>query len=131
MAAGRRGSHNANSEDAHRGGDRPDRGSRDGDGNRGVGRGGSTYLQTYTDNTVTAVAIKGPYVGSAPDVYNYIAMPITKDIILLVWLEPNSQHNTFVYNFKDHESSVVTYDQAGDPSLGSVFIVKKGTHPIP
>jgi len=92
---------------------------------------GSTYLQTYTDNTVTAVAVKGPYVGSSPDVYNYIAMPITKDIILLVWLEPNSQHNTFVYNFKDHESSVVTYDQAGDPSLGSVFIVKKGTHPIP
>ena len=42
--------------------------------------------------------------------YNYIAMPITHHIMLLVWLEPNFQHNTFVYNFLDHESSVVTYD---------------------
>jgi hypothetical protein len=92
---------------------------------------GSTYLQTYTSNTVTAVAIAGPYVGSPAVTYNYIAMPITHNIMLLVWLEPNFQHNTFVYNFSDHESSVVTYDQAGDPSLGSVFIVKPGKHRIP
>jgi len=25
----------------------------------------------------------------------------------------------------------VTWDQPGDPSLGSVFIVKRGKHPIP
>jgi hypothetical protein len=92
---------------------------------------GSTYLQTYTNNTVTAVAIAGPYVGSPAVTYNYIAMPITHNIMLLVWLEPNFQHNTFVYNFTDHESSVVTYDQAGDPSLGSVFVVKAGEHRIP
>lgn len=92
---------------------------------------GSTYLQTYTKTTVTAVAIAGPYVGSPAVTYNYIAMPITHHIMLLVWLEPNSQHNTFVYNFLDHESSVVTYDQAGDPSLGSVFIVTAGKHRIP
>lgn len=92
---------------------------------------GNTYLQTYTHNTVTAVATSGPYVGSPPVTYGYIAMPVTRDIMLLVWLEPNSQHNTFVYNFKDHESSVVTYDQAGDPSLGSVFVVKAGSKPLP
>ena len=92
---------------------------------------GNTYLQTYTATTVTAVAIAGPYVGSPAVTYNYIAMPITQHIMLLVWLEPNFQHNTFVYNFLDHESSVVTYDQAGDPSLGSVFIVKTGKHRIP
>jgi hypothetical protein len=92
---------------------------------------GNTYLQTYTATTVTAVAIAGPYVGSPAVTYNYIAMPITHHIMLLVWLEPNFQHNTFVYNFLDHESSVVTYDQAGDPSLGSVFIVKTGKHRIP
>jgi hypothetical protein len=28
-------------------------------------------------------------------------------------------------------SSVVTWDQKGDPSLGSVFIVKQGKHPLP
>jgi len=28
-------------------------------------------------------------------------------------------------------SYLVTYDLAGDPSLGSVFIIKAGTHPIP
>lgn len=92
---------------------------------------GSTYLQTYTRHTVTAVAIAGPYKGSPPVTFHYIAMPITRKVMLLVWLEPNNKHNTFVYNFADHESSVVTYDQAGDPSLGSVYIVKAGKHRIP
>jgi hypothetical protein len=92
---------------------------------------GSTYLQTYTGNTVTAKATAGPYVGSAAVTYKYIAMPVTHDIMLLVWLEPKFKHNTFVYNLKDHISSVVTWDQAGDPSLGSVEVVKKGNHPLP
>lgn len=92
---------------------------------------GSTYLQKYTGNTVTATAIAGPYVGSPASHFKYIAMPVTHDIMLLVWLEPKFKHNTFVYNLKDHISSVVTWDQAGDPSLGSVEIVKKGSHPIP
>jgi hypothetical protein len=48
-----------------------------------------------------------------------------------IWLIPSGQHNSFVYNFNDHESSVVTYDLSGDPSLGSVFIVKAGPNPIP
>ena len=42
-----------------------------------------------------------------------------------------TEHEKFVYNLKTHVSSVVTWDQKGDPSLGSVFIVKKGSHPIP
>ena len=92
---------------------------------------GSTYLQKYTGNTVTATAIAGPYVGSPASHFKYIAMPVTHDIVLLVWLEPKFKHNTFVYNLKDHISSVVTWDQAGDPSLGSVEIVKQGSHPIP
>ena len=92
---------------------------------------GSTYLQKYTGNSVTATAIAGPYVGSPAVTYKHIAMPVTHDIVLLVWLEPKFTHNTFVYNLKDHISSVVTWDQAGDPSLGSVQIVKTGSHPIP
>ena len=50
---------------------------------------------------------------------------------LLVLLEPKFKHNTFVYNLKTRLSSVVTWDQKGDPSLGSVAIVKKGSNPIP
>jgi hypothetical protein len=92
---------------------------------------GSTYLQKYTANTVTATAVAGPYVGSPASHFNYIAMPVTHDILLLVWLEPKFKHNTFVYNLKTHLSSVVTWDQKGDPSLGSVTIVKAGSHPIP
>jgi hypothetical protein len=92
---------------------------------------GSTYLQKYTHDSVTATAIAGPYVGSPASHFKYIAMPVTHDIMLLVWLEPKFKHNTFVYNFKTHLSSVVTWDQKGDPSLGSVSIVKKGAHPIP
>ena len=76
-------------------------------------------------------AIAGPLVHDPPVTFKYIALPITHKILMLVWLIPNGLHNSFVYNFNDHESSVVTYDLAGDPSLGSVFIVKAGTHPIP
>jgi hypothetical protein len=92
---------------------------------------GSTYLQKYAGDSVTATAIAGPYVGSPASHFKYIAMPVTHDILLLVWLEPKFKHNTFVYNLKTHLSSVVTWDQKGDPSLGSVTIVKKGSHPIP
>ena len=92
---------------------------------------GSTYLQTYAGDKVTAVATKGPYAGSPAVHFKYIAMPIRPNIVLLVWLEPGFKHNTFVYNLKTHISSVVTWDQKGDPSLGSVFIVKQGKHPIP
>ena len=92
---------------------------------------GSTYLQKYTHDGVTATAVAGPYVGSPASHFKYIAMPVTHDIMLLVWLEPKFKHNTFVYNFKTHLSSVVTWDQKGDPSLGSVTIVKPGSHPIP
>jgi hypothetical protein len=62
--------------------------------------------------------------------YKYIALPVSHDMLLLVWLEPKFEHNTFVYNLKNHISSVVTWDQKGDPSLGSVTIVKTGRHPI-
>jgi hypothetical protein len=92
---------------------------------------GSTYLQTYRANSVTAKAVAGPYVGSPAVTYKYIAMPVTHDIMLLVWLEPKFKHNTFVYNLKDRISSVVTWDPPGDPSLGSVEIVETGSHPIP
>src|SRR5438105_5532888 len=92
---------------------------------------GSTYLQKYTRGSVTATAIAGPYVGSPAVTFKYIAMPVTHDVVLLVWLEPKFKHNTFVYDLKTHLSSVVTWDQKGDPSLGSVTIVKQGTHPIP
>jgi hypothetical protein len=92
---------------------------------------GSTYLQTYTGDSVTAVATKGPYVGSPAVTYKYIAMPVARHMLLLVWLEPDFKHNTFVYNLKTHISSVVTWDQQGDPSLGSVSVVKAGSHPIP
>ena len=92
---------------------------------------GSTYLQKYTHNSVTATAVAGPFVGSPAVTFKYIAMPVTHDILLLVWLEPKFKHNTFVYNLRTHLSSVVTWDQKGDPSLGSVTIVKAGSHPIP
>jgi hypothetical protein len=92
---------------------------------------GETYLQTYSGNNVTAVATAGPFAGSPAVHFKYIAMPVAHDMILLVWLEPKFKHNTFVYNLRTHISSVVTWDQKGDPSLGSVFIVKQGKHPIP
>ncbi len=92
---------------------------------------GSTYLQTYSGDHVTAKAVAGPYVGSPAVTYTYVALPVTHDIMLLVWLEGGFKHNSFVYDLKDHLSSVITWDKPGDPSLGSVTIVKRGPHRIP
>lgn len=92
---------------------------------------GSTYLQTYSGDHVTARAIAGPYVGSPAVTYKYVALPVTHNMLLLVWLEGGFKHNSFVYNLSDHISSVVTWDKPGDPSLGSVTIIKHGPHPIP
>jgi hypothetical protein len=92
---------------------------------------GSTYLQTYSGDHVTAKAIAGPYVGSPAVTYKYVALPVTHDIMLLVWLEGGFKHNSFVYDLTDHLSSVITWDKPGDPSLGSVTIVKRGPHRIP
>jgi len=77
------------------------------------------------------LAVAGPYVGSPASHFNYIALPVMHDVMLLVWLQPKFKHNTFVYNLKTDLSSVVTWDQKGDPSLGSVTIVKAGSDPIP
>ena len=41
---------------------------------------GSTYLQKYTHNSVTATAIAGPYVGSPASHFKYIAMPVSHDV---------------------------------------------------
>lgn len=92
---------------------------------------GSTYDQTYTAHTVTAKAVKGPFVGSAAVTFKYIAMPVTHDMFLLVWLEPKFKHNTFLFNMKNHLVSVVTWAQQGYPSLGSFSITKAGPHPLP
>lgn len=92
---------------------------------------GSTYLQTYSGDHVTARAIAGPYVGSPAVTYKYVALPVTHNILLLVWLEGGFKHNSFVYNLSNHLSSVITWDKPGDPSLGSVTIIKHGLHPIP
>ena len=92
---------------------------------------GSTYQQTYTKDTATAVAVIGPYVGSKPVTFKYIAMPVAHNMLLLVWLEPKFKHNTFLFNLNNHIVSVVTWDQKGDPSLGSFTITKVGKQPIP
>lgn len=92
---------------------------------------GSTYQQTYTKDSVTAVAVKGPYVGSKPVTFHYIAMPVAHNMLLLVWLEPKFKHNTFLFNLNNHIVSVVTWDQKGDPSLGSFTITKAGRQPLP
>jgi hypothetical protein len=48
--------------------------------------------------------IAGPYVGSPAVTFRYTAMPVTHDIMLLLWPEPTFKHKTFVYNRKDHIS---------------------------
>jgi hypothetical protein len=95
---------------------------------------GETYKQIYkSGGRVEAYPIAGPYAQHKPvqiSRFKYIALPLTKSSFLVVWLEPNQGHNVFVFNLKTHTDSVVTYDQAGDPSLGAFRIVKRGPHPL-
>jgi len=89
---------------------------------------GSNYKQQYTNHYVTASTNPGG--GLFVERFRYIALPIAKNMFLMVWLEPHKGHRVLLFNMRTHIVSVVTAGQQGDPSLGAFKILRRGTHKL-
>jgi hypothetical protein len=94
---------------------------------------GNAFEQTYTGTTVQGVPVEGPFVGTTFPPQNYVALPIARKTLYVVWLDPatNAIVDAFVMNFK----TGVVWDYApGSPqpeSSGTVQILQKGPMPLP
>jgi hypothetical protein len=95
---------------------------------------GNTFEQTYTGSTVQGVPVKGPFVGTVFPPADYVAMPIGRKTLYVVWLKQSDQHeiiDAFVMNFR----TGVVFDYApgstAPESSGRVRIVERGPNRIP
>jgi hypothetical protein len=93
---------------------------------------GNAFEQTYTGTTVQGVPVEGPFVGMTFPPAKYVALPIARKTLYVVWLnDANDIIDAFVMNFK----TGVVFDYApGGPqpeSSGTVRILKKGPMPLP
>jgi len=91
---------------------------------------GNTFQQTYTDSTVQGVPIAGPYVGTTFPVEDYVAIPISRDQLYIVWLDPSTFAivDVFVMNFGTHTVYDYAPGSATPESAGTITIVKRGTN---
>ena len=93
---------------------------------------GNAFEQTYTATTVQGVPVEGPFVGTTFPPARYVALPIARKTLYVVWLGPaNEIIDAFVMNFR----TGVVFDYApGSPqpeSSGTVQILQKGAMPLP
>ncbi len=95
---------------------------------------GNTFEQTYTASTVQGVPVEGPFVGMHFDPADYVAMPIGRKTLYVVWLGQTDEHpmiDAFVMNFK----TGVVFDYApgstSPESSGRVKILQRGPNRIP
>jgi hypothetical protein len=94
---------------------------------------GSTFQQTYTADSVQGVPVAGPAVGMTFPPQDYVALPIARHTIYIVWQDPTSHAivDAFVMNFK----TGVVFDYAPGStqpeSSGTVRILQAGPTPIP
>jgi hypothetical protein len=95
---------------------------------------GNTFEQTYTSSTVQGVPVEGPFVGTVFPPADYVAMPIARKTLYLVWLGQSADHpiiDAFVMNFR----TGVVFDYApgstSPESSGRVKILQRGPNRIP
>ena len=93
---------------------------------------GNAFEQTYTGTTVQGVPVEGPFVGMTFPPAKYVALPIARKTLYVVWLDAdNNIADAFVMNFK----TGVVFDYApGSPqpeSSGTVRILQRGPMPLP
>ena len=92
---------------------------------------GNTFLQTYTAHGVSAVATAGPYKGRHALPAKYIAMPVGHRQIMVAWYN-SAAVLTDVYVMNFNTGTVSDVRPTPNPaSLGTVKIVKIGSHQIP
>ncbi len=94
---------------------------------------GNTFQQTYTASTVQGVPIAGPDVGVKFPQEDYVAVPISRTQLYIVWLDPSTYAivDVFVFNFATHTVFDYAPGSASPQSAGTIKIVKRGQHKIP
>jgi hypothetical protein len=94
---------------------------------------GNTFQQTYAAGTVHAVPVKGPYVGQKFPSMDYVALPVTHDMIFVSWQDSKTHALTdvFVMNLATHTVLDYAPGSTAPESTGTVKVLKQGTHPIP
>ena len=92
---------------------------------------GNTFDQNYGGGqNVTAVGVIGPGKGLVFK-SKYIAMPVGHKLLMVTWyLSKGTITDVFLMNFKTGIVSDVAPNKKPQ-SLGTVKILKSGTHPIP
>ena len=92
---------------------------------------GNTFDQNYASRShVSAVGVKGPDKGLV-FTSKYIAMPIGHKLVMVTWyLNKGTLTDVFLMNFKSGVVSDVAPNKKPQ-SLGTVKILKTGSHPIP
>lgn len=92
---------------------------------------GNTFDQTYASRgRVSAVGVKGPGKGLV-FTSKYIAMPVGHKLLMVTWyLKKGTLTDVFLMNFKTGVVSDVAPNKKPQ-SLGTVKILKTGSHPIP
>ena len=92
---------------------------------------GNTFDQNYASSTrVSAVGVKGPGKGLV-FTSKYIAMPVGHKLLMVTWyLNKGTLTDVFLMNFKSGVVSDVAPNKKPQ-SLGTVKILKTGSHAIP
>lgn len=93
---------------------------------------GNTFQQTYTGDSVQGVPTAGPFVGQTFPPAKYVALPVARKTLYVVWQDPAFNIiDAFVMNFRT--GVVFDYAPGGatPESSGSVRILTKGANRIP
>jgi hypothetical protein len=77
--------------------------------------------------------VAGPYVGTTFPPQDYVALPIAKDTLYIVWQDPSTHAivDAFVMNFKTGVVFDYAPGSAQPESSGTVKLLKTGATPLP
>jgi hypothetical protein len=94
---------------------------------------GNTFQQTYTGTTVVGVPVAGPFVGTTFPPADYVALPIARKTLYVVWQDPTTHAiiDAFVMNFRTGVVFDYAPGSAQPESSGTVRILEKGATPLP
>ena len=93
---------------------------------------GNTFQQTYTGDSVQGVPTEGPFVGQTFDPAKYVALPVARKTLYVVWMNPAFDIiDAFVMNFRTGVVFDYAPGSASPESSGTVRILTKGANRIP
>jgi hypothetical protein len=94
---------------------------------------GNTFEQTYSGTTVQGVPVAGPFVGTTFPPQDYVALPVARHTLYIVWQDPATHAivDAFVMNFKTGTVFDYAPGSAQPESSGTIRVLQKGATPLP